>query len=140
MLFNKAMNSEIAVARKSVAIWKPTPVEQPIIHPGFNEMNALQQIVECWRFAILSFEFWASPSGRLREWLRINCVLGALLLIPTVLILPLFGVILIHLASWLNTLTSIAGHLIALPVLALFAIVAFSISWHILKALISSGH
>lgn len=73
------------------------------------------------RYSILSLEFWLSPLGRLREWVRLNSKLSAILLIPAVLVLPLVLLVTGQLLQWLMLLIGIAGHLIVFPLVALVA-------------------
>jgi hypothetical protein len=78
------------------------------------------------RYSILSLEFWLSPLGRLREWVRLNGKLSAVLLIPALLILPLVTWILVQIAGWIGILIGMAGNLILLPIVALLATAAIT--------------
>ena len=60
----------------------------------FGEMNHLQRVVECFRYNILSFESWMSPDGKLRRWLRMNCLVFTWLIIPAVTVMPVVNFIL----------------------------------------------
>ena len=102
-------------------------LDPPSVDPDFRRMNGLQRAVESLRFGLLCWERRVSPSGDLREWLRQNTRVGAWLLIPTVLVMPIVGLMLWQLTSWLTMLTSIAGKLIVLPVLILVAVVVIRI-------------
>ncbi len=98
-------------------------------------MSGPQRSAEVMRYSILSLEFWLSPLGRLREWVRLNGKVSAVLLIPTLLILPLITWVLAQIANWLEMLISISGNLIVFPIVALVAIAAVTGSILLLRAI-----
>ncbi len=104
--------------------WHPKPIDPPTPDPGIEEMSGPQRSAEVMRYSILSLEFWLSPLGRLREWIRLNGKVSAVLLIPALLILPLITWILAQVAHWLTMLVEISGNLIVFPIVALVAIAA----------------
>lgn len=101
----------------------PSSLHPPTVDPEFNHLSGLSRAAECLRYVLLRWEFWASPSGDMRNWLRENTRIGALLLIPAILVMPVIGLILWQLSGWLSMLTSIFGHVIVLPILVLLAFV-----------------
>jgi hypothetical protein len=135
-VLSKAMNNR-TLWHSDKQLWHPTPIQPPAVDPALAEMNGLQRAIESWRDAILSWEFWVSPNGDIREWLRLNSWLAAWLLIPAILIFPTIGYILSDLHSWTTIPTAITRHLIVLPILALVAIAAMAVVWNIIKAFIS---
>ena len=52
------------------------PLQPPAIYPHLEELNAVVRSTECLRHLILSIEFWISPSGRLRQWMKLNISLA----------------------------------------------------------------
>ena len=111
----------------------PEPVDPPTVDPEFTSMNGLQRATEAFRYVLLRWEHWASPTGDIREWMRHNSRLGAWLLIPAVIVMPAIGLILWQLSGWLTMLTTIAGHLIMLPILILLALFVIRIVVALLK-------
>lgn len=105
----------------------------PRVDPAFQRMNGLQRAVESLRYGLLCWEAWVSPDGNLREWLRQNTYVGAWLLLPAALVMPVVGLILWQLTGWVTMLTSIAGKLVVLPVLILLAFVVIRIVFALLK-------
>ena len=61
--------------------WHPEPVCPPTVDTEFTKMNGLQRTTESFRYVLLRWEHWASPSGDIREWFRHNTRIGAWLLI-----------------------------------------------------------
>ena len=102
-------------------------IQPPQVDSQFHRMNGLQRATESFRYVILRWEHWVSPSGDIREWLRHNTRIGAWLLIPAIFVMPVIGLILWQLMGWLSMLTSIAAKLIVLPILILVAFVVIKI-------------
>lgn len=86
-------------------------------------MCGIERSAQVTVYSILSLEWWLSPKGTLREWLRLHSKLGCLLLIPAVLILPLVTFILWQVVGWMGALLSLASHLILFPLAVLLALV-----------------
>lgn len=95
--------------------WQPKPIEPPAADPEIEKLNSLQRSAEVFRYNLLSLEWWLSPNGRLREWLKFHGKISSILLIPAVLVIPLVTFILWQIAVWIAFLVQIAGSLIVLP-------------------------
>jgi len=102
--------------------WRPQKLTKPVVDEMFPNMDAIQRSAESFRYSILSWEYWASPNGQVREWCRHNTRAVVLLFIPALIIIPIIGFALSQVAAWTVALTIIAGHLIILPVLFLMAL------------------
>ena len=118
-----------------LSLWKPKPISPPRVDPELQHLDGLTRSAESIKFSILSIEFWISPNGRVREWLRHNTHLAAYLFIPAILVVPLITFLLWQLVKWVTMLTSIAGHLIILPILALVAAVVILVVVSIARAI-----
>ncbi len=100
-------------------------------------MNGPQRSAEVIRYSILSVEYWLSPLGRLREWVRLNSKLSMVLLIPGILVLPLVSWIVYLIAGWAAMLVALAGNLIVLPIAVLIVLVCVRAVICVLKAIFS---
>ena len=101
-------------------------VVRPTVDSELHRMNGLQRATESFRYVLLRWEHWVSPTGDMREWLRRNTRLSALLLIPALFVMPIIGLILWQVSGWLNLLTSIAGRLIL--VLVAFVVITIVVA------------
>ena len=110
-------------------------IEPPKVDPELDDLDAATRSVEVVRFSLLSLEWWLSPNGTLREWLKINGKVSSVLIIPTVIVMPLVSLILWQIATWMGWLVGIAGHFILFPLVALVGIVIALIVVAILRAL-----
>jgi len=110
--------------RRIRRIWNPKLLSPPVVDPEFSELNDLQRAGESIRYSVLSLEFWLSPQGGIREWMRHNTIL-AVVLAPVVLVLiPLIGYALAGIAAWCVDLTAIAAHAAIIPLLVVAIIIA----------------
>ena len=103
--------------------WNPEKIEPPKVDPKLENLDAATRSCEVIRFSLLSLEWWLSPNGTLREWLKLNGKIISILVIPTVLVMPLVTLIIWQVAKWMNWLVGIAGHIILFPLVALAGII-----------------
>ena len=115
--------------------WNPQPLNQPKVDPNIETLHPLTRSAEAIRFSILSLEWWLSPEGALRCWIRNHTKLAVVLAIPAFLILPVVTFALWQIVSWSTALISITGRLIIFPVLLLLAVAGILIAVHIIKVL-----
>ncbi len=116
--------------------WAPKPIQAPKVDADLEQMTGPQRAAEVIRLSLLSLEYWLSPFGRLREWLRLNGRLSAILVTPALLVVPLVTWILWHVAQWMALLVGITGNLIVLPLVALLAVIVLSITVVLLRVLL----
>jgi len=105
------------------AHWNPQPIDPPQVDPELPKLNGLQRATESFRYTILSIEWWLSPNGTIRAWLKLNSKIGSVLIIPAILVVPLITFILWQVSKWIAWLVGIAGNLILFPLAALAAVV-----------------
>ena len=115
--------------------WKPQPVNPPKVDPQLPKLDPLTRAAEAIRHALASLEFWISPDGQVREWLRHNSRLAFILAIPVFLVLPVVTFGLWQFVSWLTAILSIAGKLIIIPILIVLAAVAIMVAGLTLRIL-----
>lgn len=115
--------------------WSPKPINPPSVDPELGQLDGLQRSAEAIRYSILSIEFWISPNGQAREWLRQNARLAVWIAIPAFLIMPVITFVLAQLNGWIGILVAIAGNLIVFPVVAILAGLVILIAIRIVKAL-----
>lgn len=108
---------------------------KPVVNTQLQRMNGLQRATESFRYVLLSLEHWMSPDGRVRRWMKTNTRLAVFMAVPTFMAFPVVTVALWELESWVNSLTTIAGKLIVLPVLVLLAFVSITVVCRIFLAL-----
>lgn len=99
--------------------WQPKPIKPPKVNPNTGHLSGVQRSAEVIRHSLLSFEWWISPNGALREWFKINSKITSFLIIPAVIVMPLVTLILWQIAQWIGFMVSICGNLILLPLAGL---------------------
>jgi hypothetical protein len=83
-------------------------------------------------------EFWLSPSGFIREWIRQVVRFALFLGAPVLLVVPLVTFLLASLLKWTVLITTIAWKLILLVMVFLVGGVVTLFNWLLLKTILSS--
>jgi hypothetical protein len=117
--------------------WNPTQIRKPHVDPELARLNKVQRSAEVFRYSILSTEYWLSPRGTLREWLRLNLAVAIVLGIPALLIVPIVTYLFTEFVTWSGLLVHIAKNLAVLPGALLIAIALFSALAFVLRRLLA---
>ena len=88
-------------------------------------MNALERSAEALRYVVLGIEFWISPDGQFRNWVKTNARVAAFIAAPTFIAFPVVLVALWELSSQIGSLTSIVKNLVSTPILVMLALLLF---------------
>lgn len=95
--------------------WNPRSLERPAAAPDLVHMGSIERSAEVIRYSIRRAEFWLSPKGELREWLRFNLWIAAILAIPAIVIAPIAAYLLTQVAAGTGQLAQIARNLTGIP-------------------------
>jgi hypothetical protein len=106
--------------------WHPHDIEQPKVDPELPTLTGVERSAEVFRFSMLSTEYWLSPKGRLREWLRFNFRLASVLIIPMLLVVPLITFTLGQFKTWAELLAATTTSMVLFPLSALLVIALVS--------------
>ena len=112
--------------RQWLRFWEPRQLEEPQVDPDLRHLNQIQRSAEVLRYSILRTEYWISPRGTLREWLRLNVAVAIVLGIPSLLIVPVVTYLINEFVTWSDLLMKIATNLAVLPGALLLAVGLFS--------------
>lgn len=74
------------------------------------------------RYSMRKAEYWLSPKGHLREWLRFNMKLALLLAVPALLVVPVITFALGQFGIWATTLSQTTSTMVLFPLSALLVI------------------
>lgn len=77
-----------SLLRSCRACWSPRAVGKPLPPCGLLQQSFLVRAVLVLHYWLLDLEYSISRGGKLREWARLNLLVGALLLVPALLVLP----------------------------------------------------
>ncbi len=100
------------------------PLQPPAISAELETLSTIPRSAECLRHFVLSIEYWLSPNGRLRWWLKSNVCVAAWLVIPAVVLMPVISLVLHEVDGWLSMLMSIILKLMALSIFVTMAVLA----------------
>jgi hypothetical protein len=99
--------------------WNPVSLEEPTVPEDLEHLTDLARGAEVIRYSVLRLEYWISPSGSLREWLRWNLAVGITMGIPALIIVPVGTYLLTQFVTWSALLVQIMENLLILPILAM---------------------
>ena len=119
-------------------MWQPKRVVPPVVDGEFVHMDGISRVAESWRYNILCLEFWLSPNGCMREWLRQVVRLSLPLAAPALLVVPLVSFILGAFLKWTLLMASIAWRTVLLMLVVLVGGVVTLFNWLLLKTVLSS--
>jgi hypothetical protein len=71
-----------------------TPLSRPVVDPQLCRLPAIERAGEVLRYSALRAEYWLSPGGTLRVWLRLNLQAAVFIGLPLALVAPLIQALL----------------------------------------------
>ena len=122
---------------KWLALREPLP--PPAINPELEMLSAIPRSAECLRHFVLSIEYWISPNGRLRQWVKLNVLVASWLVVPAVVLMPVISLVLHEVDGWLSALVSIVLKAMLLSALVTVAVLAIGHITHRHKQFPSSS-
>ena len=102
--------------------WQPKTLSIPRVDPGFGSLTCAERAAEVMRYSMRKAEYWLSPKGHLREWLRFNLKLALLLAVPALLVVPVITFALGQFGIWATTLSQTTSTMVLFPLSALLVI------------------
>lgn len=95
--------------------WQPKPLPEPVVDSELPHLNGIERAAEVIRFILTTLEHWLSPSGRLREFVKMNARLAIAIAVPVVIVAPLVTLALEQLKGWVALLTSTMSSFVLFP-------------------------
>jgi len=102
--------------------WHPRPMDSPVVDPDLHRLSWIERSAEVLRHSLQSLEYWASPNGWLREWLRFNTKACLVLAVPSLMVIPLVSFTLGQFNEWTRSLAQTTNTLLYFPLSALLMI------------------
>lgn len=120
--------------------WEPQKLEPPAIDPELVHLTPIERSSEVIRHALLSLEYWLSPSGALREWMRFNLRIGVILAVPALLVVPLITFALRQINAWVRLVIESTSNFVLFPLSALLIVGLISALVHLARSLLAYRH
>lgn len=102
--------------------WQPKALSLPQVDPKLQELSWAERSAEVFRYTVRKAEYWLSPKGLLREWLRFNTKAAILLGIPALLVAPIITFALNQFTTWAALLAQTSSSMVLFPLSALLVI------------------
>ena len=93
----------------------PIQLDRPALHPRFSKFGPIRRSADLLRYSVLKAEYWLSPAGALREWIRLNVKLWLIVGIPTLLLTPLITMLFASAERWSALMARIFINLAHVP-------------------------
>lgn len=102
--------------------WQPETLTPPKVDPQLKELSFAERPAEVLRYSMRKAEYWLSPKGHLREWLRFNMKASVLLGIPALLVVPIVTFALGQFNTWTTLLAQTTSNMVLFPMSALLVV------------------
>ena len=96
--------------------WQPEPLPEPEIDQDLPHLSAIERSAETLSYTCRWFEYWLSPQGTLREWIKFN------LRLAIGLVAPLVTLALKQFNAWIDLITRTTSNLVLVPLSVLLVI------------------
>ncbi len=106
--------------------WHPKALPEPVVDKDLPHLNGIERAAEVIRFILTTLEHWLSPSGRLREFIKMNARLAIAIAVPVVIVAPLVTLALEQLKVWVALLTSTMSSFVLFPLSVLLCVLLVS--------------
>ena len=123
------------VARLPAAM-QPLPLKPPQTCADSTTLSAIERSAEVLRYSACRLEYWLSPGGRLRAWLRLNLLLAELLAIPSIILAPVITLFLATLASWTEYALIAAVNTLLTLVTGVGIVAVGTAAWFLLRSIL----
>ncbi|GAK59983.1 hypothetical protein U27_06970 [Candidatus Vecturithrix granuli] len=113
------------------------PLIPPVVDPNIENLPMFHRITEALTYHLLSFEYWISPQGGLRQWLKINVAFLLLIGIPLLLFVPF----LTALIMWGEKMTPIMNTILQNLLRSIFLLlISISVGYSLYTLIIHRKH
>lgn len=115
--------------------WQPKALVPPKVDPQLQELSFAERPAEVLRYSVSKAEYWLSPKGHLREWLRFNIKAAVLLGFPALLVVPLVTFALGEFNTWTTLLAQTTSNMVLFPMSALLVLGLVSGLIYVIKSI-----
>ena len=95
--------------------WQPEALPVPVVDTDLPCLSGIERSAEVIRFTLNKLEYWLSPLGHLREFIKLNLRLALSIALPAFLVAPLVTMALEQMRSWITLLTQTMSSFILFP-------------------------
>ena len=118
---------------------RAVPIPEPQIDPQLSEMTTVGRVAEIFRYQLLQLEYVLSSGGYLRGFIRLNLMIGVVLLVPTLLVVPVLTMLFGSFVTMTAFLMQAAMNLLFAVLSILAAVASVLVFGYVLKIRLGSG-
>ena len=102
--------------------WQPEPLPRPQVDHELPRLSGIERAAEVLRFMLHRLEYWLSPLGHLREFIKLNLRLAIALAIPVLMVAPFITMALDQFKAWIVLLTQTMSSFVLFPLSVVLSI------------------
>ena len=102
--------------------WQPKPLSAPAVDHELPSLSGVERSAEVLRFMMHKLEYWLSPLGHLREFIKLNLRLVLAIAIPVLMVAPLITMALDQFKAWIVLLTQTMSSFVLFPLSVVLSI------------------
>ncbi len=87
----------------------------PVVDHELHRLSGIERAAEVLRFMLHRLEYWLSPLGHLREFLKLNLRFAIAIAIPVLMVAPLVTMALDQFKAWIALLTQTMSSFVLFP-------------------------
>lgn len=95
--------------------WQPKALDKPKVDQDLHRLSSIERVAEVLRFMLHRLEYWISPLGHLREFIKLNFRLAIAIALPVLMVAPLVTMALDQMKAWINLLTQTLSSFVLFP-------------------------
>ena len=108
--------------RTFIQHWRPKALDKPQVDHDLHRLSGIERAAEVLRFMLHRLEYWISPLGHLREFVKLNFRLAIAIAIPVMMVAPLVTMALDQFKAWINLLTQTMSSFVLFPLSVVLSI------------------
>ena len=95
-------------SESELVLWNPQPIQRPVVDATFVHLPWHQRAVEVVVYLLAQTEYWLSPNGWLRAWLRLNLWIAVVLGISAATVVPAVRSVMSGVTGWTGEVSHIS--------------------------------
>ena len=102
--------------------WQPEKLSVPSVDHELPSLSGIERSAEVLRFMMHKLEYWLSPLGHLREFIKLNIGVTLAIAIPVLMVAPLITMALDQFKAWIVLLTQTMSSFVLFPLSVVLSI------------------
>lgn len=102
--------------------FQPEPLPAPLVDVDLPVLSPIERAAEVIRYVLTRLEYWLSPKGALREYIKLNLLASVCVAVPVLLVAPLVTITLERFKGWITLLSESMSSFVLFPLSVILSI------------------